>query len=207
MSHPQPPVQAVVFDLGGVLMPTAFDGLVAYERELGLPDMALQDFLRGDAVFQRWQVGDGTPAEFFDHVRHTIDDQHGVVVETERLARATEEGSYMSPEMDQLLHDLHGSYAIGLCTNNVRESVSWRENIPAELFDVFVDSSHVGIAKPDPAIYELLLERFGCTGANVVFVDDWEENLAPAAALGMHTVLFDNPAQCRSSLEYLCPEL
>lgn len=200
-------VRAVVFDLGGVLMPTAFDGLIAYERELGLPDSALQNFLRGDLVFQRWQVGDGTPEEFFDHVRASIDAQYGVVIEMERLARAVEEGSYMSPDMNQLLHDLHGSYGIGLCTNTVRESVSWRENIPAELFDVFVDSSHVGIAKPDPAIYELLLEQFGCAGADMVFVDDWEENLVPAAALGMHTILFDNPAQCRQSLESLCPGL
>lgn len=188
-------------------MPTAFDGLVAYERELGLPDSALRDFLRGDPVFQRWQIGDSTPEEFFDHVRRAVEARHGVVVDRQRLARAVEEGSYMSPDMDQLLRDLHGSYSIGLCTNNVRESEAWRENVPTELFDVFVDSSHVGIAKPDPAIYELLLERFGCSGEDVVFVDDWSENLTPAAALGMHTVLFEDPGQCRRSLESLCPKL
>lgn len=193
-------ITAVVFDLGGVVMPTALDGLLAYERELGLPPQALVGFLRGDPVFDRWQVGRSTPGEFFAHVRAEIRIRHGVDVDVDRLATATEIGSDMDAEMDRLLRDLHGRYALALCTNNVRESVRWRREIPAELFDVIVDSSHVGIAKPDPRIYEHVLRALGREGEEVVFIDDWEENLYPARTLGMQTVRFRDPASCRREL-------
>ena len=56
------------------------------------------------------------------------------------------------------------------------------------LFDVAVISEREGIAKPDPAIYQLVLDRMGLPGAECVFVDDQAINLPPAAALGITTV-------------------
>ncbi|MFB7911984.1 HAD-IA family hydrolase [Kitasatospora sp. NPDC056076] len=60
-----------------------------------------------------------------------------------------------------------------------------------ELFDVTVVSELEGIAKPDPAIYRLALERMGLSGEVCVFVDDHPVNLPPAEALGITTVLAD----------------
>ncbi len=60
-----------------------------------------------------------------------------------------------------------------------------------ELFDVAVVSEREGIAKPDPAIYRLTLERLGLPGEACVFVDDHPRNLPPAEALGITTVLAD----------------
>jgi FMN phosphatase YigB (HAD superfamily) len=68
---------------------------------------------------------------------------------------------------------------------------------------VVIDSSEVGLRKPDPAIYELLLERLGLPGHEVAYVDDWEDNLAPAAALGMRTVLFTTAPDCEKVLAEL----
>ncbi len=59
------------------------------------------------------------------------------------------------------------------------------------LFDVTVVSEREGIAKPDPAIYRLTLERMGLPGEACVFVDDHPVNLPPAEALGITTVLAD----------------
>lgn len=60
-----------------------------------------------------------------------------------------------------------------------------------DLFDVTVISEHEGIAKPDPAIYRIVLDRFGLPGSACVFVDDRHDKLAPAAALGITTVHAD----------------
>ncbi|MEV7771986.1 HAD-IA family hydrolase [Kitasatospora sp. NPDC086791] len=60
-----------------------------------------------------------------------------------------------------------------------------------ELFDVAVVSEREGIAKPDPAIYQLTLDRLGLPGEACVFVDDHPRNLPPAEALGITTVLAD----------------
>ncbi len=63
----------------------------------------------------------------------------------------------------------------------------------------------MGLRKPDPRIYELLLARLGRPAAEVVLVDDFEENLGPAAALGMATVHFTGLDACRQALAELCP--
>jgi epoxide hydrolase-like predicted phosphatase len=79
-----------------------------------------------------------------------------------------------------------------IVTNNVREyGDAWRTLVPvAELFDVVVDSSEEGIRKPDPRIFLLTLERLGVADpTRVVFLDDFDGNLAAARALGMRTIL------------------
>lgn len=60
-----------------------------------------------------------------------------------------------------------------------------------ELFDVTVISEREGVAKPDPVIYQLALDRLGLPGEACLFVDDHPRNLPPAEALGITTVLAD----------------
>ncbi len=59
------------------------------------------------------------------------------------------------------------------------------------------------LIKPDTAIYELLLDRYGLKGEECVFLDDTEKNLPPARALGIHTVQFGDKAQAERELEVL----
>ena len=62
-------------------------------------------------------------------------------------------------------------------------------------FDPVILSCEVGLAKPDPAIYRLALNRLGFEAHEVIFIDDQPGILAPAQAMGMHTVLARNPEQ------------
>ncbi|WP_329436401.1 HAD-IA family hydrolase [Streptomyces albidoflavus] len=57
-----------------------------------------------------------------------------------------------------------------------------------ELFDVHVVSEQVGLAKPDPRIYQLALDRLGLPPERCVFADDQAANLVPAVAAGIATV-------------------
>ena len=79
----------------------------------------------------------------------------------------------------------------GLVTNNVAEfGDGWRSLLPVdELFDEVIDSSAVGMRKPDPAIYRLALARVDARPAEAVFVDDMPGNVAAARALGITSVL------------------
>ncbi|MCZ7535288.1 MAG: HAD family phosphatase [Acidimicrobiia bacterium] len=81
---------------------------------------------------------------------------------------------------------------LGLLTNNVKEfGDHWRSSFPVEeLFEVVVDSSHVGMRKPEREIYELTCDRLGIHPAEAVFVDDNADNIAAAELLGMSTVHF-----------------
>jgi putative hydrolase of the HAD superfamily len=88
-------------------------------------------------------------------------------------------------------------YRTALLTNNAREwEPMWRSLIPVdELFDVVVDSSVVGLRKPDPAIYRLTCERLGLAPEECIFVDDLVCNVDAAAALGMDVVHCMNPTE------------
>ena len=57
-----------------------------------------------------------------------------------------------------------------------------------ELFVVHVVSEQVGLAKPDPGIYQLVLDRLGLPPERCVFADDQAANLVPAVAAGIATV-------------------
>jgi putative hydrolase of the HAD superfamily len=81
---------------------------------------------------------------------------------------------------------------IGLLTNNVKEfGDNWRAMFPIdEIVEEVVDSSHVGMRKPDREIYELTCARMNVEPAETIFVDDNADNIAAARAYGMETVHF-----------------
>jgi putative hydrolase of the HAD superfamily len=72
-----------------------------------------------------------------------------------------------------------------------------------EVFAGMVISCRLNLCKPEPAIYNYLMETYGLEGADTVFVDDTEVNLSAAAQFGIHTIKFESPAQCESQLQAL----
>jgi epoxide hydrolase-like predicted phosphatase len=87
-------------------------------------------------------------------------------------------------------------YRTALVTNNIREGESaWRAMLAVDdLFDVVVDSSAVGMRKPDPAIFTHTLRLLGgVEAARAVFLDDVDTNLTGAQRAGLHTVLVGDP--------------
>lgn len=193
-------VTAVVFDLGGVLTGPPFAGIAAYELSVGLPEGSISCYFRGDPVFSSLERGEIGAREFWKSVGIRVQEAHGVRVDLRELAATTEAASDLTPEALALVRELHGSYTLGLLTNNVAEAATWRAQLPADLFDVVIDSSAVGLRKPDPRIYELLVAELGRPATEVVFVDDFVENLPPAAELGIHVIGFENVSQCRAAL-------
>lgn len=73
----------------------------------------------------------------------------------------------------------------------------------ADLADEVVSSARVGLAKPDPRIYELAAKRAGVPADRCLFVDDIAENVEAAAALGMRPLHFREPADLERALEPL----
>ncbi len=94
-----------------------------------------------------------------------------------------------------------------LVTNNVAEFAgAWRAMLPVEeLFEIVVDSSEVGVRKPDPAIFHHTLELLGgVEAARAVFLDDYEGNVEAARALGIHAIhVGPDPAEALAELERL----
>jgi putative hydrolase of the HAD superfamily len=94
---------------------------------------------------------------------------------------------------------------LAILTNNVREwEPLWRTKLPIdEIFETVVDSAFVGVRKPDPAIYAIVLERLELPAEACVLVDDVAVNIEAARALGFAAVHFHDTDQAIAELDAL----
>ena len=69
------------------------------------------------------------------------------------------------------------------------------------LFDPIVTSYGEGVAKPDPEIYQRLLQKLDVPAEQCLFIDDIERNLLPAQQLGMKTILFTSDLNLENAIE------
>lgn len=195
-------VTAVTFDFGGVLTYSAFDGVAAYGRTMGLPDDALVPYFRDDPMMARLEVGEISSREYFRYVCVEAEKAYGHRIDLRALAVAAAEGERLNPAMIALVEELGRRGPVALVTNNVADA-GWRATFPYHLFTVVIDSSELGVRKPDPRIYAELLRRLDRPAEQVAFVDDLARNTDAAAALGLRPVLFTGLDACRAELEQL----
>jgi 2-haloacid dehalogenase len=78
---------------------------------------------------------------------------------------------------------------------------TWRAFEFVRYFDGFVISGEEGVVKPEPAIFQVLIDRFDVDPANAVFVDDVQHNIDAANALGFNGILFESAEQLRRELD------
>lgn len=195
-------IAAVVFDMGGVLTHTAFGGLQEYALELGLPADMLVDYFRGHPKMALLETAEISSREFFKFVCVDSEQRSGVRLDIRQLAAAAARGEELNPAMLELVAEVRRRCATGLLTNNVAEA-DWRSTFPFELFDVVIDSSEVGVRKPDPKIYQELISRIDLSPERIAFVDDLPENLPAAEQLGIHVVQFTGLPALRETLAEL----
>lgn len=105
---------------------------------------------------------------------------------------------------EKLIDELKAAgYKLYVLSNMSREFIDFlRKQKVYENFDGDVVSCEVGIVKPMPEIYDLLLERFDIDPAETIFIDDRKENVDAAAAKGIATFHFD-----RNDYEGSCERL
>jgi putative hydrolase of the HAD superfamily len=203
-------IRAVLWDFGGVILTSPFDAFRQYEEKCGLP----QDFLRrvnatnphGNAwaCFERGEVDAETFGEMFlaesTALGHPV---HGRDI----LPLVSGE---VRPRMVQALRKVKMHYKIACLTNNMPlghgpamavspEKAAAVAEIMA-LFDCVVESSKVGVRKPEPAFYERACALLGIRPDEAVFLDDLGINLKPAAAMGMKTIKVVDPDRALAEL-------
>lgn len=106
----------------------------------------------------------------------------------------------------EILHELKKiGYKTYLLSNYHLKSFDWiyKQYDFFKLFDGFVVSSHVNLLKPDPKIYEKLIEQYSIKPSETVFIDDIKINLEAAEKLGFITVQFENSKKLKEQLNEL----
>ncbi|MDH5236703.1 MAG: HAD family phosphatase, partial [Acidimicrobiia bacterium] len=110
------------------------------------------------------------------------------------------------PAMVEALRRIRGRLPLALLTNNMvsagpdADHVSELTEIMA-LFDVVVESSKVGVRKPEVQFYEIACRQLGVAPPDCVFLDDLGVNLKPARAMGMTTIKVVDPTDALRQLE------
>jgi len=196
-----PPLRAVICDFGGVLTTPLLDSFASFHERSGVaPEdlgraMAAVAARDGAHPLFELEVGRMTEADFLAKVQAEVERERGEEVAMGRFTEVYFEALRPNEAMVELMRELRDEgYRMALLTNNVREWESrWRALLPIdEIFELVIDSSHVGMRKPDPEIYELTLERLGdgITAAECLFIDDIPGNVDAARELGMSAVQF-----------------
>jgi epoxide hydrolase-like predicted phosphatase len=200
-------LDAIVFDFGGVFVDSPFTAVQAAAADLGVAPAVMLDTVFGpydqdtDHAWHRLERGE-----------ITLDDARAQIIAASLDAGLPEldpvallmalGGGDVRVQMVEFCRSMRArGVATALLTNNAREFAAfWRPLLPLdELFDDVVDSSEVGMRKPDLRIFELSLQRLGVTAGRTAFVDDAPGNVEGARRAGLQAVLIgpqpaDEPA-------------
>ena len=201
MSTPKTP-NAVVFDLGGVLI--RWDPRHLY-RQL-MPEDEIDAFL-DEVGFQAWNHEQDAGAPWGPAV-----EEHAALFPHRRELLA----AYPARFAESLDGPVVGTVAILAELHAAGTRLVALTNWSAELFphaeatfdflvlfEGIVVSGREGVAKPDPAVFDLLLSRYDLDPARTVFVDDSPANVAAAAAAGFIALAFTTPDRLRADLSRL----
>jgi putative hydrolase of the HAD superfamily len=199
MSDGQKNFQAVIWDFGGVITSSPFEAFNRYEVAKGLPENFIRSINSTNpddnawALFERSEID---AAQFDTAFLQEAEARGHSVRGADVLALLAGD---VRPEMVAVLDRLKADgYRIACITNNVKtgsgagmaRNVEKAEEIQQVLarFEHVIESSVVGVRKPDPAIYLMACDKLGVEPRDCIFLDDLGINLKPARALGMATI-------------------
>lgn len=192
-------IEAVIFDYGGVISVGLLRDLGSFEEQMGYPAGSVHRLMFGDGTevlhdFHLLETGELSLDDYLRSLERRAPEVIGRAIDFAAYVEFTRQTPVQVhwPVVHRIRRLRDEGMPLALLTNNAKEfRDSWRATFPVdELFPVVVDSSEVGLRKPDPRIYELTCERLGVEPSSAVFLDDNLDNIAAAEALGLETVLF-----------------
>jgi putative hydrolase of the HAD superfamily len=201
-------IEAVIFDFGGVLTSSPFEAFSRYETERGLPVDIIRRTNAANHLENAWAK--------FERAEVDIDTFDKLFAEESRALGAEVRGrdvlpllqGDLRPEMVEALKRIKAQFKTGCITNNLPAnaigSMTGRSLYIAEvmvLFDHVVESAKIGLRKPDPRIYRMMVETLKVDPKKCVYLDDLGVNLKPAREMGMTTIKVASGAQAIAELE------
>lgn len=193
-------LKTIMFDFGGVFTDSPFHAFTAYAEQIGASAEQVSDIVfggyinDGDHPWHRVERGEISLELARDQILD-LGKQADLHVDVWEVFMAmAENGGGLREELVEYVSTIRGAgYATGIITNNVIEfREHWRGMLAVdELFDFVVDSSEVGMRKPNPAIFSHALKVAGVTAQEALFLDDFSGNVDAAEKLGIRSVLVD----------------
>lgn len=194
-------IKAVIWDLGGVLARTNDRApRTKLAHRLGMTYAELDAAVFNSPSARQASLGEISVDRHWENVCAELNWPLQDLAEFQRLFWG---GDQLDLALVGYIRSLKPAFKTGLLSNNwsnLRHLIENRWQV-SDAFDTLVNSAEVGLLKPDPAIYQLTLERLGVQPEQAIFVDDFIENVQAARQLGWQAVQFQNPAQVRAELD------
>ena len=207
-NRPRP--RAVVFDFGGVLITPITNQVGEVARRHGVSTAVLLEVLLGPRAsgnhpWHRAERGELAVAAI-QPLLTPYAEAAGISLDGDEIDALLAPGGYTV--VDAMLQTVRSLRAQGvvtaLLTNTFAEfRPTMQRDIPFDWFDAVVESFAVGARKPEPAIYEATARMLGMEHTDIVYLDDFDQNLEPAQGLGWTTIHVTDPSSALAALDAL----
>jgi putative hydrolase of the HAD superfamily len=207
------PIQAVLWDFGGVILSSPFEAFARYESANGLPPNFIRMLNSRDPDTNAWARMERNEISLdeFSAAFQAEAAAFGHRLDGRQVLAAL--SGDVRPRMVTALRRCREHFRIACITNNVRTGdgpgmarTPEKAAAVAEIMTLFehvVESSKLGLRKPDPRIYEHTCALLGVPPAACVYLDDLGINLKPARAMGMRTIKVEDADRAIAELEQL----
>jgi putative hydrolase of the HAD superfamily len=186
-------LKAVLFDFGGVLSSSPFEAFEAYEASHGLPHGFIRSLNATDHHENAWARLERSEISIEQFVALFEAEAESAGQSLDGMEVLSLLGGQIRPRMVAAVERCRERYLVGLLTNNFLSAKAAEQ--PGSqlasvlgLFDAVVESSRIGVRKPEVRFFEIACERLAIAPHEAVFLDDLGVNLKPARSLGMRTI-------------------
>jgi putative hydrolase of the HAD superfamily len=195
-------IEAVFFDLGGVILRTEHQAPREHLAErLALSYEELVKLIFDGESARRASLGQISVQQHWEAVARRLGQ---TAADIPALRDEFFGGDVLDRQLLDLIRSFRPTWKTGLVSNawlDLREYI--HRNRFEDAFDSIIISAEVGLVKPDPAIFTMALDAVGATPGQSVMVDDFRENIEAARALGMQGILFREPDAAQAELARL----
>ncbi len=204
-------VEAVIWDFGGVFTTSPFEAFNRYEASRGIPLDHIRTVYANNPHENAWALCERSEIDAAGFDRRFAAESRALGQDVRGADVLPLLSGDIRPGMVAALKVCKQRFKVGCITNNVMTgagagmaSTSEKAAAVGEImlmFDAVIESSKLGVRKPDPRIYQMMCDALGVTPHDCVFLDDLGGNLKPARAMGMTTIRIDNGPQAIAELE------
>ena len=201
-----PPIGALLFDLGGVLIEIDFERVFsAWAKFSNLPLPEIRRRFSVDVAYEHHERGELDGPSYLRHIRQLLE----------------------IDASSQALHDAWNTIFVGRIQSTIARVKTARQHLPCFVFtnsnelhqqaweaaypdvlslfeEVFV-SSELGLRKPDPQAFAAVASRIGLAAPTILFFDDLRQNIEGARAFGMQAIHVRDPSDVQEALERIQP--
>lgn len=191
-------IKGIIFDFGGVLFVNGTKKFIAYvSKKYNIDAEKVKGIIDG-GIGSLYREAKITREEFWQRALKELK----IKANIETLEKEWISGYQLITETRDLINELGKKYKIYYVSDNAKElseQLNNRHNFRS-WFESGILAYEAGVRKPNPKIYQMLIEKANINPSETIYIDDKEDNLLPPKEMGMQTLLFETPQKLREKL-------